>query len=234
MTGAHAALTMPPRESSDVCGTCRSWRSRDYSVCWNCQMAIDEFGMATPVLPVTLYEKPSELREWVTFYKSSRGDLVAQYAQLLRRTLDQFLEVYEAAIQEDFGPFDYATPVPSAGSAEGAVSGLFGSSSSQLAPLRQSLRFASGALAKPATYDSSWFSVAQDVRGKRIVVVDDVYTSGARAQSAAAALRQNGAEVPLIVVIARRINPDFAPEATAVWQRQAAIGYDLAAPPYWR
>lgn len=227
-------LTMPPRAGDGVCGICRSWRSGDFPVCWNCQSAIERLGVATPVLAVSLYSKPSELREWLTFYKPGRGHVVEAYGDLLRQMINDFLVAYGSAMHEDFGPFDYAIPIPSAGSATGAVSGLFEPSSRLLAPLRPALNFGARATVKAGTQDPSWFTVTGSVEGDRVVVIDDVYASGARAQSAASALRGCGAEVRVIFVVARRMNPEFTTAARRLWRRQVALGYDLSAPPYWR
>lgn len=234
MSDVQAHLTMPPRAGKEVCANCRSWRSEKFAVCWNCQSAIDRFGVATPVLAVSLYSKPSQLRDWLTHYKEGRGGVIYDYGDSLREVISDFLLAYGAAIHEDFGPIDYAAPIPSGGSAEGAVSDLFKPSAPLLAPLRPTLEFEPEATAKSGTHDHSWFKVTRSVQGDRVVLVDDVYTSGARAQSAAAALRRSGAEVKLAFVTGRRINPDFTREARRLWQRQVALGYDLAAPPYWR
>ena len=72
-----------------------------------------------------------------------------------------------------------------------------------------------------------------DVERVRILLFDDVYTTGARSQSAASALQRAGADVVAIVVVGRRINPEFNEGCQAVWQRQCAIpfSYDLV---FWR
>ncbi|MBW8173996.1 hypothetical protein K0651_13150 [Ornithinimicrobium sp. Arc0846-15] len=228
-----AVLTMPPKADTRVCETCRSWRRREHARCWNCQTAEDQLGFVTRVLPVSLYVKPSELREWVTFYKTP-GNGARSYAELLKNTLRDFLEAYGSAIREDFGSLDFATPIPATKSSGNAVSQLFGPSSQLLAPLRNTLEFSTGASPKPGTYDPTWLDVTTNVRDSRVAVVDDVYTSGVHAQSASAALRNHGAEVPFILVIARRINPDFTVEAGALWEEQSALRYDLSTLPYWR
>jgi hypothetical protein len=46
------------------------------------------------------------------------------------------------------------------------------------------------------------------VRGARVLVCDDTYVSGARAQSAAAALRSGGAHAVVIAPLARLLRPD--------------------------
>jgi orotate phosphoribosyltransferase-like protein len=55
------------------------------------------------------------------------------------------------------------------------------------------------------------FSVADhaSVRGARIVLLDDTYVSGARAQSAAAALRHAGARSTVIIPVGRVLRPDL-------------------------
>jgi predicted amidophosphoribosyltransferase len=52
------------------------------------------------------------------------------------------------------------------------------------------------------------------VRGSRVLLLDDTYVSGARAQSAAAALRRSGARSILVVPLGRVIRPErFAAHA---------------------
>jgi hypoxanthine phosphoribosyltransferase len=66
----------------------------------------------------------------------------------------------------------------------------------------------------------------RDIEGKRVLLLDDVYTSGASIQSAASTLALAGARVIAGVVVARFINPDFAPNfITQLKQRP----YDFAA-----
>jgi len=77
------------------------------------------------------------------------------------------------------------------------------------------------------------FQPTTDVAGRRVLLVDDVYTTGARAQSAACALELAGAHVPAVLVIARRINPDWLSEVSALWERQRAVPFKFAAAPFW-
>jgi hypothetical protein len=58
-----------------------------------------------------------------------------------------------------------------------------------------------GAFAVPA-------GVSTTVRGRRALLLDDTYVSGARAQSAAAALRRAGACSVVIVAVGRVLRPD--------------------------
>jgi orotate phosphoribosyltransferase len=71
-------------------------------------------------------------------------------------------------------------------------------------------------------------------RDHRVLLLDDVYTTGARAQSAAFALRAAGAVVPAVLVIGRRVNPEWRDEVDVIWQRQTAIPFRFEDPPWWR
>jgi predicted amidophosphoribosyltransferase len=63
------------------------------------------------------------------------------------------------------------------------------------------------------------FTVMSRVRGRRVLLVDDTFTSGAEIQSAASALQTAGATIPAAVVLGRYINPDFNQAATDLWER---------------
>jgi predicted amidophosphoribosyltransferase len=63
------------------------------------------------------------------------------------------------------------------------------------------------------------FVVTTQVMGRRVLLVDDTFTSGAEVQSAASALQAAGATIPAAVVIGRYINPDFSQAAHDLWER---------------
>jgi hypothetical protein len=74
--------------------------------------------------------------------------------------------------------------------------------------------------------DASAFEVPAAARGavggRGAVLLDDTYVSGARAQSAAAALRSAGARAVVIVALGRVLRPDRSP-AHADFLRRARI-----------
>jgi orotate phosphoribosyltransferase len=71
----------------------------------------------------------------------------------------------------------------------------------------------------------SGFDVAENVTGKKLLLLDDVYTTGSRSQSAASALTAAGANIVGIMVIGRRVNPDYSEDAMRVWARQSAVPF---------
>ena len=67
-----------------------------------------------------------------------------------------------------------------------------------------------------------------------MLLLDDTFTTGATLQSAAFALRANGAEVLAGVVVARKINPNLTfPESVAIWDRQSGREFRFTDPPFW-
>jgi adenine/guanine phosphoribosyltransferase-like PRPP-binding protein len=77
--------------------------------------------------------------------------------------------------------------------------------------------------------DDTAFAVAEDVAGKRILLIDDTFASGASLQSAASALGLAGATVIAGVPIGRVVdtsNPAY-PEKLELWEQQQAVRFSF-------
>ena len=70
------------------------------------------------------------------------------------------------------------------------------------------------------TANDDGFESVRDVRGERVLLVDDTFTTGATAQSAASALGNAGATVVGIVAVGRVIKPGFSETVKEYWERQ--------------
>lgn len=71
------------------------------------------------------------------------------------------------------------------------------------------------------------FLAPRGVAGRRVLVLDDTWVTGARARSAVAALEQGGAEVAGVLAIGRSVDPEAAPaRARQWWERQVAHSGD--------
>jgi predicted amidophosphoribosyltransferase len=60
--------------------------------------------------------------------------------------------------------------------------------------------------ALPRRFDPARYHATRELRGESVLLIDDMWTSGASAESAAAALRTAGASTVAIIVIARHLN----------------------------
>ena len=63
------------------------------------------------------------------------------------------------------------------------------------------------------------------VAGRHVLVLDDVWTTGSNAQSAAVSLRNAGAAVVSVLVVGRWINPAYPPSARFL-ERHGRTGFD--------
>jgi hypothetical protein len=66
------------------------------------------------------------------------------------------------------------------------------------------------------------FLVDPTASGARVLLVDDTYTTGARAQSAASALAGAGARVVAIVPLARVVDPGYSSVVSERWRAWSA------------
>jgi orotate phosphoribosyltransferase len=71
------------------------------------------------------------------------------------------------------------------------------------------------------------YIVPGSVEDLSVLLVDDTFTTGARAQSAASALQLSGARLVAMVAVGRVIAPDFSAETKALWDGVSAGRYDF-------
>jgi predicted amidophosphoribosyltransferase len=64
--------------------------------------------------------------------------------------------------------------------------------------------------------------VAGELERRRVLVLDDTWTTGAHALSAVGALRRAGASVAAVVVLGRLVDPEAAPDLAAWWATATA------------
>jgi hypothetical protein len=68
-----------------------------------------------------------------------------------------------------------------------------------------------------------------DLRGHRVLLIEDTFTSGARTQSAASALRLGGATSVGVLVVGRVVEPSHSPDDQRAWDygTAAQFSYDV-------
>jgi hypothetical protein len=178
-------------------------------------------------LPAHLCPVPGSLYTVLMGYKESPVDEArCRFAQLVFRLFADFFVTHRRCLAEATAAgVDLVLPVPSSArpgpTPLEAVEGLGALSVSSVFPgarwAPRVLRRADGGIGHMRP-NARAFAVPDSrraaVRGSRVVLLDDTYVSGARSQSAAAALRRAGARSVTVVPLGRVIRPErFAAHA---------------------
>lgn len=231
-------LVPMPADAADVCPLCRSGRTNPTALCFSCRITTGQVRYPTDlVIPITYYAKPSPLRERMHNFKTHddprvravEGRNVAAIAA--RYVAEQF-----DALAARFGDWHSTVVVPSTtrrGSPalqtaiESNFPGVF-------KPFERPLRPGPGEMGfNKASEEGFTVDAALQLRGRRFLLIDDTYTTGARVQSAHHALVNAGAEVAAVVVVARKINPDPSYGTDELWDRQRSQDFDFKRAPWW-
>jgi len=223
--------TTVPRAADGVCVVCHGRPNPGWERCFSCEQTAGQVTLpCETVVPISLYEVPSQL--WLTLrgYKDSpsaqvRSKLERDVAVLAAR----FIRDHGDCIRGSTGDWDYVTTVPSTSGKHGGVNPLQ-ESFSRVPWLGNQHRQVLGQTAKPPKHNvasDDSLVTTDDVDGDAILLLDDTFTSGAHAQSAASTLQLGGASVRAIVVIGRVINPGFNENVEEFWNQQRAIPFSF-------
>lgn len=233
------ALVMPVEPGErEICVACRAFIHEPNDTvgrCENCIQNAESLGVdVTPILPITLYHRESETRTWITHYKPDVDDQHGEPVEdqkvcsaVVAELVGQFLHANAWLLQD----VDRVIVVPSTRRRPPhPLEVIVRQSAAADLLLEAGLTRTAEALdhrkANPLAYQGS-----EALAGQRIMLIDDVYASGARLQSAAVAASRVGAQIVRSVVIARRINPAFHPVIQAKWDEAMEATFSWARVP---
>ncbi|WP_100524857.1 amidophosphoribosyltransferase [Mycobacteroides abscessus] len=182
---------------------------------------------------IALYRKPSQLRDWLTCYKGRTDGtepLVASYADIVKAMLARFLHDHGDRLAAR-SPIDCITVVPS--SERPGLHPLHAllNELPLSVPVTTLLQRGPGELAHTKASRDGYIHIGRPLAPQRVLLVDDVFTTGARVNSAAHALAAAGHQLAGTLIIARRVNPDYNEHSAAFWERQTAQKFSWQASP---
>lgn len=214
-------LAEVPAAASGVCSVCHGCPNPGYKTCWSCSHVMAQVSRpCSLVVPVSLYEIPSQLYSDLRDYKRSTLPAVRDQSSLrVICVLCQFLSHHRQCIAAVAGgDWDLITNVPSTKGTPGphALVSALGRVPSYLSEYEDLLVRGTASIGHLEASDNG-YKVRRPLAGERVLIIDDTYTSGARAQSAASALALAGAAVVAIVPIGRVFQPGFSTTTTAFW-----------------
>ncbi|PZT72298.1 MULTISPECIES: hypothetical protein [unclassified Streptomyces] len=207
-------LVHPLAPGIGVCQICRGPARPGYPTCWRCREAGDVLGVgvADVVVPISLALKSGQYANELWRYKNTHGPQRDHFRMGLAAVMWRFLAAHEPCIAAhcDVPGFDTVTTVPStSGRAEHPLrtmaATVVGTTRDRYRELLSATP-AAGALGRTASADRY---VSTAVWGKNVLLIDDTWTTGNHAQSAAVALRAAGAHRVAVVVLGRHLNPAY-------------------------
>lgn len=205
-------------EGDGVCRWCHGSAKEGYEHCYSCSGAqVNLSHTANLIVPVSLSVGLSQLHHSLKRYKddSYRQATRDRFSLEIAALFERFLVTHRDCIEGQAGrQWDTITIVPSSKQRPGTH------------PLETAIRRSPWItdqyrrLLDPGTspldhnqMSDTGFAPTEDVSGGAILLLDDTFTTGARAQSAASALLTGGATVIAIVPAARYMNPEWEPSA---------------------
>ena len=214
LSALYENVLLGPRRGPDVCATCFNFTA-GYTRCWACahsQPALDAMA------PVSYSVAREQLHHALASYKRLNGDVARRLQAILAAILWKFLADHEGCIAKAAGAstssFDLVTTVPSGDPARDdrdhhPLRTIVGELVGPTRERHQRLLRRTDAETEPRSFSESKFQAIQPIEAQSVLLIDDTWTTGASAQSAAAALKAAGAERVAAVAIGRHLNREW-------------------------
>ncbi len=222
-------LPAPPA-GPGVCATCHGPAADGGTDCWCCRSMARRLspgavaaGRGPLVVPSAVFRVGDGMHRVLRGYKDAPAVAARRhFAASLRAHLARFVADHGPCLAAATGGWDAVAVVPSSGRGAGAaprpshpLDGVVGALPGFGDVFRIVLRRARGDVGHLVPHRQA-FALEEGARGRRVLVVDDTWVTGARLHSAAAALADAGAEVVGALVAGRSVDVGARP-ATARW-----------------
>jgi predicted amidophosphoribosyltransferase len=215
LTAVYGNFMLNPRRGPGVCSTCFTFTD-GYDRCFVCARTPSCLDVVAPVSYSIAHE---QLHHALASYKRLAPGAARQLRAELAAVLWRYLTAHErcvaaaatapAARAETFG---LVTTVPSGDRTRDRHHPLREIVSHTIGPTRsryERLLERSAMDVPPRTFEPNKFRPRRTLDGDSVLLIDDTWTTGASAQSAAAALKNAGAGPVAVVVIGRHLKRDW-------------------------
>lgn len=175
-----------------ICQTCRSGAKPGYANCYPCSA-----GSVISVLPISMSEHGGSLHHRLRLYKRGNDQQQTEYSLQIAALLGLFLRHHMNCIG---GPPDAVVTVcPAQRDAPSTITRRL-----------RSLRDCHVPLAWAGSQGHPRFHAPSDLKGQRVLLIDDTFTTGRNMTAACEALAVVDAEVMIPLVIGRHFRTNFA------------------------
>ena len=232
-TDPHLGSYRPvPAAGPGVCLVCHSGPPPGRDICHSCSFTMAQVSYPTRhVVPVSLYQTPGELWHVLRQYKDGSGPASGLLAVQVAAMLAQFTASHLPCLRTLLGGGpDLVATVPSTRSGQreaGHPLETVVRAVVSLARLRAPLLAPGTAGTGHNQPDDDAFQPTRKLSGERVLLIDDTFTTGARVQSAASALRRGGAAAVAAVTLGRVIWPDWNPNCRRIWDQASHVPFSF-------
>jgi predicted amidophosphoribosyltransferase len=226
LTELYGNFMLGPRPGPGVCDVCFTF-TEGHDRCFVCGQ---QNSSLDAVAPISYSVAGGQLHHALAGYKRLQGEVGRRLQVELAAVLWRFLADHEACVARDAAAmsFDVVTTVPSSSRERDESHPLRRIVGELVRPTRERyerLLTRSAADLPERAFDPRKYDVARPLAGEAVLLIDDTWTTGSGAQSAAAALREAGAGPVAAVVIGRHLKPD--------WRENDRRLHTIAAPFDW-
>lgn len=195
-----------------VCRVCWGFIDPDYETCYKCGHQPD---CLDAVVPITYSEHLGQMHLALRNYKDGDTAGIRRHDTIrLAAILWRFLRDHELCVAQAAGvtSFDLVTIVLSS-KPERDKHSAFAELTGWAEPIRSRLQRALEPTGEVdgREFNSNRYRSTTSVSGKTVLLLDDTWTTGGHAQSAAHALTTAGAQKVALVVIGRHVRRDYEP-----------------------
>ena len=203
-------VMLGPRRGPNVCATCFNFTA-GYDRCYGCAYGRE---VLDAVAPISYSVGREQLHHALASYKRLEGEVARRLGATLAAILWRFLAEHERCLARAAGTagFDLVTTVPSGDRDRDEHHPLRWIVGELVQPTRhrhRRLLIRTETTTPQRAFDENKFRATEDLSGHAVLLVDDTWTTGASAQSAAAALKTAGAGPVGAIVIGRHLNREW-------------------------
>jgi hypothetical protein len=210
LTAVYGNFLLGPRHGPGVCEVCFNLTD-GYHRCYACARSQQWLDTVAPISYSIAHE---QLHHALAGYKRLPAAVAHRFEIELAAVLWRHLSAHERCLAAAAGVsgFPLVTTVPSGARERDNAHPLHRIVGHLVAPTRdrfERLLHRSDAVVTPRVVSELKFIAIRELHREPVLLIDDTWTSGASAQSAAAALKAAGAGTVAAVVIGRHLNRDW-------------------------
>jgi predicted amidophosphoribosyltransferase len=210
LSAPYANFMLGPRRGPGVCSRCFDLISGP-GRCYHCAQHARWVDVAAPV---SYSIGGEQLHHALTTYKRLTGEPGRYFLVGLAAVLWRHLDEHEGCLARAAGVnrFDVVTTVPSSDPDRWEAQALQQLVGTLVRPVRERyerLLVRTSAAVAPHRFNLNKYEAIRAVGGRSVLLIDDTWTTGANAQSAAAVLKAAGAGPIAALVIGRYVNRGY-------------------------